>query len=490
MRFLPRRQPPPALKASDTPANPARFVPPVRIAPPTAVPSWALGGIYQQIALNPFGRVPLVQNYGLYRAIREVVPIIDAGIVKMVQFVGVPAIKSDDQTQADLEAWLATLKVNRVQTGWGNWLANFVDNALTYGRAHSEIILNADRSDIYGMLQIHPKTIALRPSVDRYSTLVVQNQALAGAPVVLPQLLTLSAYHGMREDDPNGTSLLWSMPFVAEILIKITKALGNTWERFGTPRYHVNWEPPDDFPDPTGAKSQTFLQGVANQFATGNQNAVEGRVQDFFTSGKVTVSVIGADGEALDVSIPSREIMQQLVAATGIPPMAFGLQWSTTERMSAVQAALLSNHINQIRGEIDEEIRYLIDLRQRLTGGDREFELEWPDPTLMDTAETARARFFDESGRASQIQNCTQLWTMGIFSQFDVARELRPELAKLDDTEIKRRLPNLASTPPVIAPPAGGQGPDGGSGDGGSRVMMSDTELLVWKAAQSRNGRR
>lgn len=489
MRFLPRRQPPPVEKGSDTPANPARFVPPVRIAPPTAVPSWALGGIYQQIALNPFGRVPLTQNYGLYRAIREAVPVIHMGIRKLVQFVGVPEIRTDDATQAELQAWLATVKANRVQTGFPNWLGNFVDNGLTYGRAHSEIVLNSERSDVFGLLQIHPKTIALRPSVDRYSTLIVQNQALAGAPVVLPQLLTLSMYHAMLEDDPNGTSMLWALPFVSEILIKMTKAVGNTWDRFGCPRYHVNWEPPAEFSDPTSAKSQAFLQGVANQFASGNQNAVEGRVQDFFTSGKVTVSVIGADGEALDFSIPQRALMEQIVAATGIPPMAFGLQWSTTERMSAVQATLLSALIDQVRAEVDEELRYLIDLRQRLTGGEREFELVWPDPTLMDTAETARARFFDESGRTSQIANCTQLWQMGVYDQYDVARELRPELAKLDKDEIKQRLPNLASTPPAPpAPAAGGAGPDGGSADG-SRMMMSSEELVAWKAAQSRGGR-
>jgi len=480
----------PATKAPDNPANPDRFVPPVRISQPTAVPSWALGGIYQQIAINPFGRVPLTQNYGLYRACRESLPLLDAAIVKMVQFVSVPTIKADDDTAAEIEAWLATLHVNRVQTGFSNWLGNFADNMLTYGRAHSEIVLNNDHSDVYGLLQIHPKTIALRPSVDRYSVLIVQNQALAGAPVVLPQLLTLSAYHSMREDDPNGTSLLWSMPFMAEILIKMTKSLGSTWERFGTPRYHVNWEPPADFPDPTGTKAQAFVDGLTNQFNASLQGGISNSIQDFFSAGKVTVTVIGADGEALDFGAPVRSLEEQICAATGIPPMAFGLQWSTTERMSAVQAALLSSHIRQIRTELDEELRYLIDLRQRLVGGDREFELEWPDPTLLDTAETSRARFFDESGRASQITNCLSLFRLGVYDQYDMARELRPELATLDAEQIDARLPNLATEAPPEAPPAAaGGGPDAGGGDGGSRVMMSDAELVAWKANASRHAK-
>jgi hypothetical protein len=477
LRF--KRAPAPVIKGPDNTATPDRFVPPVRLTAPTAVPSWALGGIYQQLAINPFARIPLTQNYGLYRALREAVPIIDRGVMKTVYFTGCPTVKADDATAKEINAWLSTLAVNRVQTGFDNWLVNYLANMLTYGRAHSEIVLNANRSDVYGLLQIHPKTIALRPSIDRYSALIVQNQALAGAPVVLPQLLTLNAYHEMEGDDANGTSMLWSMPFVAEIMIKMTKALGNTWDRFGCPRYHVNLVPPDAFPDPTAAKSAAFMQGVANQFASGNQNAVEGQVQDFYSSGKVTVQVIGADGEALDFAAPMRVIEEQVVAATDIPPMAFGLSWSTTERMSAVQASLLTNRIAQIRSEVDEEIRYLIDLRQRLVGGDREFALDWPDATLMDTAETSRARFFDESGRASQIQNCDALWQRGIFSQFDVARELRPELARLSDDEIRKRLPKLAAAPP---PPPAAPARGSEAGGEGSRLMMSDEELVAWKA--------
>ena len=36
-----------------------------------------------------------------------------------------------------------------------------------------------------------------------------------------------------------------------------------------------------------------------------------------------------------------RQILEQLVAKTGLPPFLLGLNWSTTERMSTQQADIL-----------------------------------------------------------------------------------------------------------------------------------------------------
>ena len=65
--------------------------------------------------------------------------------------------------------------------------------------------------------------------------------------------------------------------------------------------------------------------------------------------GDVDVKVIGADGPILDSQVPVRQILEQLVARTGIPPFMLGLSWSSTERMSTQQADLLTSEITAIR---------------------------------------------------------------------------------------------------------------------------------------------
>lgn len=443
-------------------ATATRPTPPVAISRPRGRPSWAPGGFEQ--FRSPFNRVPVQANYGLYHNLRQTVPLINAAISKTAEFVGCPEIDAEPDTKADIEAWLAALHVNRLQTGWKNWLSTWLSNALEYGRAHTEIILTADRTDLYALLELHPATIQLRPATDRYSVDVMQNQFGSFSPVKLNPLLLLNAVHNVQGDDPNGTSLLWGLPFVAEIVVNMTRSLGRTWERFGSPRYHVNWDPGDDFSDPSGEQSAAIMSGMAGNFQQVAEDDAEGNSKrDFFTSGKVSVSVIGAAGEQLDFETPMRTLTEQIVAATGIPPFVFGLQWATTERMSAVQAALLSEMIHNLRAEITGEIEYLVRLRQQLSGGDTEFAICWPAPTLLDDLDTSRAALFTEQSRDQLIKNELELWRIGASDRLNFARKTRPDLAKLDDAALLKRLPDLPEEAPEVMPMAPSGSPFGGN---------------------------
>jgi hypothetical protein len=454
-------------------------VPPVGIAAPRGRPSWALSGF--DFFRSQLSGVPQGQNLLLYESLRELLPVLNAAIVKTTQFVGCPTIDAADETKAEIEDWLARLPVNRVQSGWVNWLSTWLDNALLYGRAHTEIILNAARDDIFALVELHPRTIQFRPARDRYSCDVVQYQFGSASPVKLNPLLTLNAVHELRGDNPNGTSLLWGMPFIAEILTTLIKALGGMWDRFGVPTFHVNWDTPDDFDDPTGSRAGEIIDDITARFNTAMQSRAEKDLRDFFSTGKVTVSVVGAAGEQLDFQTPMRTLEEQVVAATHIPPFVFGFQWATTERMSATQASLLTQMITALRAEITSEIEYLIDLRQRLTGGDREWQLCWPAPTLIDHLDTARGDLFAAQARETEIKNAQALWRLGANTRLDFARQVRPDLAKLDDAALVARLPELAREAPAMAlPEPAAARPD----DGGNNPFMRD-----WHPALPANGR-
>lgn len=440
--------------------------PPAAVVRPKGRPSYDQGNL--SLLNNPWSRINPTQNFALYAAIREVCPIVDAAIVKKRQLIGCPIIDAAPDTKREVELWLASLRVNGLQRGLEMFLGTFADNGLHFGRAHAEIILNNERTDVWGIQQLHPKTIHLRPHPDRVSIEVVQNQPFGGEPQAIPTLLQLNYIHEVRGDDPNGTSLLWGLPFVAEIMQKLLKNLGSTWDRFGTPRYHINWEPPEDFDDPQGAIADEILSDLATQFNSSLESGVKGDIVDFYTSGKVTVTIIGAEGESLAVEMPMRTVAEQVVTRTGLPPFAFGLHWSPGEQLTQLQADLLRTDIATHRGELTPELAYLIDYRQRLTGGDRNVRLLWPEPTLIDVFAKTRADFFRQNALEIQMRNLVMQWRQGAVDAYDFVRATRPEISHLSNDEIDDRLPNLKKEPPELeADPATGAGRTGTGGGGG-----------------------
>ena len=55
------------------------------------------------------------------------------------------------------------------------------------------------------------------------------------------------------------------------------------------------------------------------------QSGKNGSVRDFVAVGDVDIRAIGADNQILDSEVPVRQILEQLIARTGIPPFMIGL---------------------------------------------------------------------------------------------------------------------------------------------------------------------
>ena len=79
------------------------------------------------------------------------------------------------------------------------------------------------------------------------------------------------------------------------------------------------------------------------------QDTRSGSVRDFVAVGDVDIKVIGGDAPILDSQVPVRQVLEQIVAKTSIPPFMLGLNWNSTERMSAQQADMLTTEITAIR---------------------------------------------------------------------------------------------------------------------------------------------
>ena len=119
-----------------------------------------------------------------------------------------------------------------------------------------------------------------------------------------------------------------------------------------------------------------------------------GTVRDFVAVGDVQIQVIGGEVPILDSQVPVRQIMEQLIAKTGLPPFLLGLNWSTTERMSTQQADILTSELWALRRTIEPAVRKICRMFLAMEGLDDRFEIEWSDISLQDIAQEAQADLY------------------------------------------------------------------------------------------------
>ena len=354
---------------------------------------------------HPFGvldqYVPLRSGeLTLYRSIREAVPIIDAAIWKMVRLCGGVQVRcGDTRAQQGLNRFLATVDTGRGQQGIQSFLDQYLGCMLTCGQGVGEMVLDPQGKTIAALLCADPALVEIREGDSPLDfRLCVREDG--GQPKELPwqQLLLFTPFQPEAEH-PYGVSMLRSMPFLTGVLLKIYQALGQNWERVGNLRFAVVCKPDENSP----LSAQERGEQVASQWSQAMQSSRQGAVRDFVAVGDVDIKVIGADNQILDSEVPVRQILEQLVAKTGIPPFLLGLSWSSTERMSAQQADLLTSEITAIRRSLEPMLRRICRLWLRLGGYDDQVSIEWEDINLQDIVEEARAQLLhaqaEEIGR-------------------------------------------------------------------------------------------
>ncbi len=117
------------------------------------------------------------------------------------------------------------------------------------------------------------------------------------------------------------------------------------------------------------------------------------------------IRVIGSDNQILDSDVPVRQILEQVVAKTGIPPFMLGLNWSSTERMSSQQADLLTTEITAIRRTLTPVVERICSLWLRMHGYGCSFDVVWDEINLQDEVEEAKADLYREQARKLRVEN-------------------------------------------------------------------------------------
>ncbi len=345
--------------------------------------------------MHPFGMLRGFSAMGggeerLYRQVREAIPVLDAAVGKLVRLSGGFRTEcTNPESQERLDVFLRTVPCGRGQTGINSFLAGYLDSLLTYGRAVGELVTAGGklRAVCWGdvtRLQIQEGESPLDT--------VIWGPDSCGSLHPLPyQNLLLFTTLNPEPGAPYGVSIFRGMPFLADILLKIYNTIGVNWERAGNIRYSVICKGSEDM-DP--AVVQERGRQVAGEWARAMEDGKNGTIRDFVAVGDVEIRVIGGESPILDSQVPVRQILEQLVAKTGLPPFLLGLNWSTTERMSTQQADLLTSELWALRRSVQPAVEKICRTFLMLEGLDPRVEILWDDISLQDITEEAKAELY------------------------------------------------------------------------------------------------
>ena len=354
---------------------------------------------------HPFGMladyVPLQNGeLQLYRAVREAVPVVDAAIYKLIRMTGgVRATCQDAAAQRQLQTFLRTVPTGRGQQGINAFLDCYLDSMLVCGRAIGEIVPARGGRDIAALLCGRADCIDIREGSQPLEFCICgPDETGRMVPLPFQNLLLFTPFHPEAEH-PYGVSLMRSLPFLTDILMKIYHTVGVNWERFGNVRFAVTCR------DGGNGQAAERSRMLASEWSQAMQETKQGSVRDFVAVGDVDIRVIGGDAPILDSEVPVRQILEQVVAKTGIPPFMLGLSWSSTERMSAQQADLLTTEITAIRRALTPTVERICRLWLRMHGFTCGYEVVWDDINLQDEVEEAKAQLYLEQARKLRIEN-------------------------------------------------------------------------------------
>ncbi len=328
-------------------------------------------------------------NIRLYRELRNSVPIIDAAIEKLVRLVCAFSLVCENKSaEKEMQSFFSSVPVNGNSRGIENFISAFFDELLTCGTAVGEILPTVSGS-FGGLYNTCLDDVVFRRNENGFDV-DISLADIGDSTIQRPDLIMMSVLNpspGRIE----GTSLLQGLPFVSSILLKIYNTIGTNFDRVGNVRYAVTYKPSDDALDKAYAKDRAVQ--IASEWSKAMNSS--GSVHDFVAVGDVQIKAIGADNQILDSEVPARQMLEQIVAKTSLPPFMLGLNWSSTERMSAQQADVLTSELEHYRRILEPVILKIGNTFLRTKGYTAEAQVQWKDICLQDAVEEARARLYN-----------------------------------------------------------------------------------------------
>ena len=120
------------------------------------------------------------------------------------------------------------------------------------------------------------------------------------------------------------------------------------------------------------------------------------------SSAESNTNTIYENAKITDVSL---EIGDHCCLTFSIPPFLLGLNWSTTERMSAQQSDILTSELEYYRRLLEPILREICEAFLRLNGYACGVEIEWDNINLQDEEALAKSRLYNAQAKTAELEN-------------------------------------------------------------------------------------
>lgn len=365
-------------------------------------------------------------------------PFVDTGLRKYCRLCGGFSVRSKDpRTQDTLNSWLGhatengspmpqeVVLVDWVQRGFESWLARHLRSMLTYGKACGEVVLDGAGRDVYQLVNLASRSVALQ--YDEGTLVYGQKDNLGHINWFENQDLFLYNINGPEGDDPHGVSLLRSAPWLSNIFLTIENATRQLWQRNGAPPQLLDLQLPD--PNPGEVINNAVATNIEGLIRSAWKAAQLDRFQadgirDFTMvhHGTFAAKTIGADLKELNLETAFRAMAEQIVSGIELPPFMLGIQWSTTERLSQQQADAIISCVEAVRREVEPDCLHVCELKRDLLGLRGDLEAVWQDVSLQDRVEQAKADQMEAQAEKIMHDLAVDRWRQGFITQEDAAR--------------------------------------------------------------------
>jgi hypothetical protein len=347
-----------------------------------------------------------------YEFLREAIPIVDAGINKLVNLDGHIEIEGDNGPIVDeLKDWIYNVPVNDLQKGLQAFHQNLTGEGFEQGFSLGEFVTNKKRNDIIELRVADSKFIRFARKKDGSGGIDIFQKSDEDTQerVILKDNLIYFSINNENQN-PYGVPLLRSCEFVSQILVTMQNSIKNTWERFGDPSYFLKYKT-------SSRKDSISLEDRRKKLSTDLNTAVrakmEGKTADFVTAvdkdSDMTLEIVGAEGNGLEIEMPARHVLEQIVSKIGLPAWMLGLNWNTTQGLSDNEAELILSEVSTRQSAKTPYFynlcRTLLLLRGR-TWKKGDWHLKWAQVNLRDILKQAQARFMDAQADMYYLQNC------------------------------------------------------------------------------------
>lgn len=383
-----------------------------------------------QQAMGPWtsvmgGYVARQINPHLFEALREALPILDGGLNTMVTLDGIIRAEGDDDALvAEIRQWMDAVRVNDAEAGLQAFYASQGGELYEQGFGVGEWTARKDGKGIERLRVADSKGVMFVRDGDNlrafYRAPAAADSGPGGLNTVESVLrgtgnITVSALleKDYREidtrrmvyavnqpeaDNPYGTSLLRSLEFTTQVMLRIQNALGRAWTRWGDPPLHMTYRTKNSRITETQLENRRKI--LAQELATALQAKEKGNSIDLVTAtgmlDEITVAAIGAASVALDPTAPIKHITEQICARFGLPPWLLGVDGTVGAGQAERQAEMVLQSSKTRFERRKPGLEALVATHLRLVGktwAPGAWKLVQELPNLQDMMKIAQAEF-------------------------------------------------------------------------------------------------